>query len=63
MFVGSIGLHTIAFTLETGADISIVPEETIPVELHTRWTVLIWDTNGGLKNRPTANLLICVAGS
>jgi len=59
---GHIGDSHYPFVLDSGAHISVVPEEAVEDDLVEGDTVMIRDANGGIKWRKTALILLTVGG-
>ena len=55
-----IGYKSFPIELDSGADISVVPEGSVPLALRTGKTVSITSFNGHQTSLPTALVTICI---
>ena len=59
--VGKVKQYSLPFRLDTGADISIVPQSIVPANCRSGRDIAIRDANGGLCLRPEADIIVEIA--
>ena len=59
--VGKVKQYSLPFRLDTGADISIVPQSIVPANCRSGRDIAIRDANGGLCLRPETDIIIEIA--